>query len=92
MRKKKKGPVSRQPSGPERMTKVKRLVNFKQASSGNQCLILKFDKDHPGLTFDEAGAVLTFIGWLEINHYSVIHGGTVFCVPFSHLVKKKDLK
>jgi len=92
MRKKKKGPETRKPPGPKRMTEVKRLVNFKQVKRKNQGLLLKFDKDHPDLTFDDAITILAFIRWLENNDYHIINGREVFCVPFSHLVRKKDLK
>lgn len=68
-KKKQRGPSSQTPIGPQRMTEIKRLVNFKQATSENQYLILKFDKDHPGLTFDDAGAIMAFIRWLENNNY-----------------------
>ena len=69
---KKKGPAASVLTGPKRMAKAKRPVNFKQATSKNQYLLLKFDKDHPGLTFDEAGAILAFIRWLEKNDYNIL--------------------
>lgn len=92
MKDKQKGRATRKQTRPKRMTEVKRLVNFKQATSENQTLILKFDKAHPDMTFDDAGAILTFIRWLEKNDYSIIHREAVFCVPFSHLVEPSKLK
>jgi len=69
---KKKGPAARKREGPKRTAEAKRPVNFKQATSKNQYLLLKFDKDHPGLTFDEAGAILAFVRWLENNDYIIL--------------------
>ena len=69
---KKKGPATRKPIGPKRMAEAKRRLDSKSANSKNQYLLLKFDKDNPGLTFDEAGAVLSFVSWLENNEYIIL--------------------
>ena len=69
---KKKGPATRKPNGPKRKAEAKRRLDSKSASSKNQYLLLKFDKDNPGLTFDEAGAILTFVLWLENKDYIIL--------------------
>lgn len=74
---KKKGPATSEPTGPKRMTEVKRQLNAKKITSENQELLLKFDKDHTGITFDDAGAILTFVYWLETNGYYIIEGQRV---------------
>ena len=69
---KKKGPAARKREGPKRIAEAKRRLNTKSANSKNQYLLLKFDKDHPGLTFDEAGAILSFVLWLENKDYIIL--------------------
>lgn len=92
MKEKKKGPAAVKQTGPRHSTKVKRRLNAKKIKRKNQVLLLSFDKDYPDLTFDEAGAVLAFIRWLETRGYHIIDGRTVFCFPFSRMVRFKDLK
>lgn len=72
MIKKKKGPATRKPTSPRPKEKSKCPVNFKQATSKNQYLLLRFDKDHRDLTFDEAGAILVFVLWLQKNDYIIL--------------------
>lgn len=90
--KNKKGPAARKREGPPREAEAKRQPNAKKIKKKNQDLLFKFDKDYPGLTFDEAGGILAFIRWLETKGYHIIDGRTVFCFPFSRMVRFKDLK
>ncbi|HDZ28139.1 hypothetical protein LCGC14_1818870 [marine sediment metagenome] len=68
---KKKGPMTRKPVDPKRKAKAKRLLDSKQLLSENQEILLKFDKNHPGMTLDETDAVLTFVRWLEDKDYII---------------------
>lgn len=71
MKDKKKGSPAVKQNDPRHLTEVKRQLNFKAIKIGNQRLIWKFNKDNPGLSFDEAGAVLLFICWLQTNSYII---------------------
>jgi len=72
LRDKKKGRAAAKQTRPKRKAEAKRSLDTKAASRENQYLLLKFDKDHSGLTFDEAGAILSFIRWLEDNDYIIL--------------------
>jgi len=69
---KKKGPAAAKLTGPKRMTEVKRQLNAKKLKSENQELLLKFDKNHTGITFGDAGAIMAFVEWLEENDHIII--------------------
>jgi hypothetical protein len=92
LKEKKKGPAARKPIGPKRMTEIKRQLNAKKITIENQELLLKFDKDYIGITFDDAGAIMIFVEWLQNRGYHIIDGRIVFCFPFSRLVMFKNLK
>ena len=68
---KKKGPMTRKLVDPKRKAKAKRLLDSKQLLSENQEILLKFDKNQPGMTLDETDAVLTFVRWLEDKDYII---------------------
>jgi len=72
MTKKEKGPAARKQTGPKRMTEIKRQLNAKKIKSENQEILFKFDKDHTGITFKDAGAIMTFVQWLEENDYIIL--------------------
>ena len=92
MREKKKRPDARKQSDRQRMTEIKRQLNSRKIKKENQELLFKFDRNHKGITFDDAGAILIFVHWLEDGDYQLVHEKTVFCVPFSHMVSSRDLK
>ncbi len=92
MKDKKKGPETRKPADPKRMTEIKRQLNAKKITIENQELLFEFDKSHRGITFDDAGAIMVFVEWLQNRGYHIIDGRTVFCFPFSRLVTFKNLK
>lgn len=81
-KKKQKGPATNEQAGPKRKDKSKRRLNSKVVGKENQYLLLKFHKDHPGLTFDEAGAILSFIGWLEDNDYIILDAKKMIKIKF----------
>jgi len=97
MRKEKRGLGEINQPSPQRLTgKIKRLVKdkAKELESPEARLFLKFAEIYPpaDLTLHVAEGVWSFIQFLKERGYLVIHGEDVFCVPFSHLVKRKDLK
>jgi len=92
MKEKKKRPDAVKQPDPKRMAEAKRLLNSKRVSEENQCLLLKFDKDCPGITFRNADGVITFVRWLEDRRYQIINEKEVFCFPFSKMVKLSELK
>lgn len=90
MGEKKKRPDARKQTDRQRMTEIKRQLNIRKIKNENQELLLKFDKAHRDITFDDAGAILIFVHWLEDGGYHLIHEKAVFCLPFSHMVRFKD--
>jgi len=91
MKKEKRPDAVKQP-GPQRMTEIKRQLNAKKITIENQELLFEFDESHRGITFDDAGAIMVFVEWLQNRGYHIIHGDNVFCLPFSHLARYKNLK
>lgn len=89
---KKKRPTTRKRIDRQRLTEIKRQLNSKKLKSENQELLLKFDKAYKDMTYDDAGAVLAFVYWLENSGHQIVHGKTVFCFPFGRMVRVKDLK
>lgn len=71
MKDKKEGQHAVKQTDPQRLTEAKRQLNFKAIKTRNQCLILKFSKEYPSLSFDEAGSVLLFVIWLQTNAYII---------------------
>jgi len=96
MRKKKKGAESRQPTAPERKGKAKRLFDSKRKGLETQEaeLFLKFAEFYPSadMKIEVALAVWNFMEFLKSNHYYIVNGQEVFCVPFSKLARKGDLR
>jgi len=68
---KKRGPDAVKQTDPQRMTEIKRQLNFSKMRVRNQRIIWKFNKDNSPLSFDECGAILLFINWLQINSYII---------------------
>lgn len=71
MKDKKRGTPAVKQDVPQRLNKSKRQLNFNAIRIGNQRLIWKFNKDNPDLSFEEAGAVLSFVNWLQTNSYII---------------------
>ncbi len=84
MKEKNKGPAAAKPIGPKRKAEAKRFLKSKQEELNSQeaRLFLKFAETHPQAdpTLPVAGAIWSFI-----------NEKTVFCFPFSCMVKFKDL-
>ena len=80
----------------KRRTEVKRLLKTRQRELESQeaQIFLKFAEVYPqaDLTLPVAEAVWAFIFFLKKSGYHIINGRTVFCFPFSHIVKLKNLK
>jgi len=68
---KKRGPATRKPNGPQRMTEAKRRLHFSKMRVRNQQVILKFGRQYGGLSFDQADSILLFISWLERNKFII---------------------
>ena len=76
---------------PKRKDEAKRQLNTKAVNSENQCLLWKFNKDHPGLPFDEAGMILTFVHWLEDNDYIIFDAkGMMGSEEIKNEIKNRD--
>ncbi|GAI42689.1 unnamed protein product [marine sediment metagenome] len=93
--KKKRGPVSLQPTGPKRKAEAKRLLDSKIAEVKSQQSLLLF------LFVANCSKILTepmvemlweFMEFLKSHGYHIVNDREVFCVPFSHLACKADLK
>jgi len=95
-KKKQKGPATDKLTGPKRLGGANRILKSKQKELESQeaKLFLKFAEDYPAadMKIDVALATWNFLKFLKKSGYKIIHEQTVFCVPFSHLVKWKDLK
>ncbi len=93
---KRKGSTARKQIDPKRMTEAKRLVHSKGKDSETQQLklLLGFVEEHSkiDITPHIAETLWTFLRFLKKSCYQIVHDETVFCIPFSHLVKKADLK
>jgi len=96
MRKKKKGPEGRNRSDPKRKDESKRLFNSKKKELETQeaKLFLKFAEIYPpaDMKIDVALAIWDFLKFLKKEGYLIVHDNDLFVIPFSHLVKLKDLK
>jgi len=92
---KKRGPGTRKPPGPKRMVETKRLLDSKIAEIESQeSLLLFLFVANRSEILPEPMVKLTweFMEFLKSNGYLIINEKEVFCVPLSHLVRKKDLK
>jgi len=95
MKKKKKGPEIRKPTGPQRMTEAKRLFDSKRSEIESQesLLLFLFAENYSKILTDPmVELVWNFMEFLKSNGYHIINKEKVFCVPFSHLVAAKNLK
>lgn len=93
---KKRGPESGLPTGPQRKNELsKRLLDSKirEVESQESLLLFLFVENCPKiLTEPMIELVWNFMEFLKSNGYLIINEKEVFCVPLSHLVRKKDLK
>lgn len=71
MKDKKRGSPAVKHNDPQRMTEVKRQLNFKSMRVRNQQVILKFSREYRQLSFDECGSILLFVSWLQDNKYII---------------------
>lgn len=94
--KKKKGPDDRNRTDPKRKSELKRLFDSKKDELKSQQgqLLLKFLETYPSAdaALQCCEMVWSFLTWLKEKGYHIIDGKTVFCFPFSKLVRLKDLK
>lgn len=81
---------------PKRKGKAERLFDSKGKGLGTQEveLFLKFAELYPpaDMKIEVALAVWNFLEYLKKSGHGIIHEETVFCVPFSRLVRKGDLR
>ena len=89
MGEKEKRLATRKRTSRQRMTEIKRQLDSKKIRKENQELLFNFDRTHKGITFDDAGAILIFVHWLEDNGYQFVHEKAVFFIPFSHMVESR---
>ncbi|GAH92985.1 unnamed protein product [marine sediment metagenome] len=92
---KKRGPDSRQPTGPQRKAEAKRLFDSKIAEIKSQAslLLFLFVADHSKiLTEPMVQMIWDFMEFLRSHGYHIVNEKEVFCVPFSHLACMADLK
>lgn len=96
MRDKKRGPGSRKPTGPERMTEAKRILKSRQKELESQeaKILLKFLETYPPGDVSLAAIELLwdFLKWLRTGKISLVSPGDIFYIPFSHLAAAKNLK
>ena len=76
--------------------KVKRLLHSKIRELDNQeyKVFLKFLDKQPEavLKRDTVELVWAFIMFFKTSGYHILHGGTIFCMPLTRMVKMKDLE
>lgn len=94
-KKKQKGPIHRQPIGPQRKDKSKRPFEFKETDPKSQEFLLLFlfvENQSKILTEPMIELVWNFMEFLKSTGYVIVNEKEVFCVPFSKLVCKGVLK
>ena len=92
---KKRGPDNCKPTSPQRKAEAKRQLDSKIAEIESQDSLLLFlfvENCSKILTEPMVELVWDFLEFLRFNDYYIVNGKEVFCVPFSHLVRKRDLK
>jgi len=93
---KKRGPESGLPTGPQRKDEnLKRLLDSKIAEIKSQesLLLFLFVANRSEILREPMVELIwEFMEFLKSNGYLIINEKEVFCIPFSHLVRKKDLK
>ncbi|MBA7646279.1 hypothetical protein ES703_54041 [subsurface metagenome] len=92
---KKRGPLNCEPRDPQRKDCPKRLLDSKirEVKSQESLLLFLFVANYSKiLTEPMVELIWDFMEFLKSHGYYIINEKEVFCVPFSHLVRKKDLK
>ncbi|GAI64819.1 unnamed protein product [marine sediment metagenome] len=93
---KKRGPESGLPTGPQRKGQsLKRRLDSKIREVESQETLLMFlfvANCSEILPEPMVKLIWEFMEFLKSNGYLIINEKEVFCVPLSHLVRKKDLK
>ena len=92
---KKRGPDSRQPTGPQRKAEAKRLLDSKIAETKSQESLLLFlfvANCSKLLTEPMVEMLWEFMEFLKAHGYNIVNEKEIFCVPFSRLVCVADLK
>jgi len=96
LKNKQKGPGSRKPSDPKRISELKRLFDSKKKEMESQeaKLLLKFLETYPGadVMMPCIEMLWSFLRWLKEKGYHIIDERDVYCLPFSHLVRYRGLK
>ena len=93
---KKRGPESGLPTGPQRQDEnLKRRLDSKiaEVESQESLLLFLFVANRSEILPEPMVELIwEFMEFLKSNGYLIINEKEVFCIPFSHLVRKKDLK
>ena len=92
---KKRGPLNCEPRDPQRKDESKRLLNSKIAEIKSQESLLLFlfvANRSEILPEPMVKLIWEFMDFLKSHGYYIMNEKEVFCVPLSHLVRKKDLK
>lgn len=92
---KKKEPATRKPADSKRKELSKRQLDSKIAEVKSQESLLLFlfvANRSEILTEPMVKLTWEFMEFLKSHGYYIINEKEVFCVPFSHLVRKKDLR
>ncbi|MBA7633430.1 hypothetical protein ES703_40996 [subsurface metagenome] len=92
---KKSGPLNCEPKDPQRKDESKRLLNSKIAEIKSQESLLLFlfvANRSEILPEPMVKLIWEFMDFLKSHGYYIMNEKEVFCVPLSHLVRKKDLK
>lgn len=96
MKERKKGSTSRNRIDPKRLAETKRLLDSKKKELDSQeyQMLVKFMEAHPEihLTLPVAEALWAFMAFIRKSGHVLVDEREVFCVSFSRLVKKANLK
>jgi len=100
MREKKKGPAADQLTGPKGEAKAKAKAKHilkdrrKELDSQEAKLFLRFLESHPPGDVSLAALELLwgFLKWMEERRLYVVGADEIFHIPFSNLVRGRDLK
>ncbi|GAH92464.1 unnamed protein product [marine sediment metagenome] len=92
---KKRGPEGQRPTGPQRQGNLERRLDSKirDVESQESLLLFLFVANCSEILPEPMVKLIwEFMEFLKSNGYLIINEKEVFCVPLSHLVRKKDLK